>query len=907
MNKDLQSTISLAGSGKKVPAIKLIKENPELAALISKLNYSKQQSTYDAEGKRTIASPNALPFRAISSKISENISDTESMMQLLPEIELWSQILVSSILSPKDMVSTEIIFKSNNDFLPSNVTSAITNQIKEHLEKVYKIKPILPDILKDVLFLKGSHMVAVIPENALDQLINGQPKVVTESIHEFFGKDKFVNPQGFLGTSSVETSSRPNTALEALLVNTSNQQNIDREIKVNQASTGITVIDNTDVLKLPQLSERIRTQKINDLIPNRSLESISMTDRKLSSMIYKNHKANYSNFVSVPGSTATYRRSIGEPLIMKIPSEATIPVHIPGDPTKQIGFFILLDIDGNPVSKMTIDHQYGAITSRLTSTSSNNGSSDLQKSLIKRTEELMGTNTLNPNDFTNRVYVDYTVKAYNDLIEADLLNRLRNGVYGNAKLELASNQEIYRIMLARSLQNQNTQLLFIPAEMATYFALRFTDNGIGKSLLDEMKVLLSLRIILMFADTMSSIKNSIGRTGVAIKLDEADPDPSKTIEETIHEVTRSRQQLLPLGMNNPVDIVSWLQRAGYEFEFEGHPGLPDIKIDFSEKNSSYTKVDSDLSDNLRKISIMATGLNPETVDNGFNSEFATTVVANNILLSKRVLQIQEKFMPQVTNHIRQYLLSSQPLKDKIKNIIKENLSAIKEKLTVENYDEDQDENILVEQIFLDCSNTLELSLPSPNSITLTNQMDAFKNYMEALDECLNAYISDSFINETTAGEVANNITVFREVVKAYFLRNWLAENGMLSELSSITSKDENGEPMVDFFNEQSTHISALQVSLSKLLVKLQEPKEETNQELQDNGVSGEVTETSSDNETESSSEEEGGSEDELGDFNFDEDESGTEEESTEETEEKDSDTQEEPEKEESDSKDKEDK
>ncbi|NYW24484.1 hypothetical protein C6506_28745, partial [Escherichia coli] len=92
------------------------------------------------------------------------------------------------------------------------------------------------------------------------------------------------------------------------------------------------------------------------------------------------------------------------------------------------------------------------------------------------------------------------------------------------------------------------------------------------------------------------------------------------------------------------DLVNWIQRAGLQFSYENNPLIPEVKIDFENANLSHTVPDSDLEEELRKQTIIALGLPPETVDNGFNPEFATTVVNNNILLSKRVLIYQKTLL-----------------------------------------------------------------------------------------------------------------------------------------------------------------------------------------------------------------------------------------------------------------------
>ncbi len=68
-------------------------------------------------------------------------------------------------------------------------------------------------------------------------------------------------------------------------------------------------------------------------------------------------------------------------------------------------------------------------------------------------------------NFMSRESLDYSARVYGDMIQRDRLARLRNGVYGSG-VEIARREEVYRVMFARALAKQNSQLLFIPAELA---------------------------------------------------------------------------------------------------------------------------------------------------------------------------------------------------------------------------------------------------------------------------------------------------------------------------------------------------------------------------------------------------------------------------------------------------------
>src|SRR5690606_29056015 len=107
-----------------------------------------------------------------------------------------------------------------------------------------------------------------------------------------------------------------------------------------------------------------------------------------------------------------------------------------------------------------------------------------------------------------------------------------------------------------------------------------------------------------------------------------------------------------------------------------------------------------------------------------SAEFATTIVANNILLNKRVMQIQDKFIPLVTDNIRKVASNDGTLIGKLKDIVKSNLDKVTPNLGDVKIDENNEDTIisLLVQEFL---SNVEATLPRPDSITLDNQMAAY--------------------------------------------------------------------------------------------------------------------------------------------------------------------------------------
>jgi hypothetical protein len=839
--------IELAGSGKKFPVMQLVRQDPGTAATLAKLVPSHHPAQYNSDGNREPAQPNLYSFRNAAEQTAQNVNDAETVMQLLPDMELAQQILVSSVGSPKDMMSLELTYTPPEGLMAPDVSSAMIDRYRQHFEQVHKIKPMIPKILRDALFRTGSYAMAVIPENSVDEVINGQTRLTMESLSEEIYPDGTVRPLGLLGPSQKnrpDEERRPGLATESFddyTFGTSEGMGLVRfehgfEKPLPDADVFLTVTDNfKTVLKIPQINQKIREQRIFSAIGSRALESIGLgqteptrnvNDRELTGLLYRNRRYSYQPVATVKSQDQLDRRMVGNPMVMHIPSEAVIPVHVPGTPQNQIGFFVLLDQDGHPVVRQQMTDHYQQMAQRM-STSGNFPSAMLTK--VKTQMEGF--------DIYNKDHLDYSSRVYGDMVEQDLLARLRNGAYGNS-VEIGKREEIYRIMFARALARQHTQLLFIPIEFMTYFAFRFNKDGIGESLLDEMKVLNSLRTMLLFANVMAGIKNSIGRTEVKVKFDEDDPNPEKTLEITMHEIIRSRQNFLPLGVNSPAEVVDFITRAGFEFTYEGHPGMPDVSIDFGEKNSQYVKPDTELEDNLRKRAIMKTGVPPETIDAAYQPELATSVVTNNILLSKRVMQIQDEFHPQLAAHMRTHAMNSEELMEDMKSILRENfkklnitkddkkdarndqrsnamymkngIPIVDEKLIDKDASvSEEQEEFIIKQVLMDFIMNIEVSLPRPNSTTLANQLQELKNYTEALDTALDSWISDQFFVPEVAGDMAERVNVMKAVAKAYFVRQWMAENGMLTELSQLTTTDEDGDPVIDVFKMQADHIETL--------------------------------------------------------------------------------------------------
>lgn len=846
---------NLQKSGDNTPAVKFVRRDPKLAAALSKS--VKDDRTAGSFGDNNKLNDNLVysSLHSISSKRARRNSDAQAVLKLLPDIALAKLILTSCVLSPKDMMSTELRFLLPKNLLSPELASSVLNILNTYFVDKYDIKKYLSTILEEALFDKGSYPVAVLPESAIDDFINGKTSLSTENFRTLVTSDgKTFRPIGLLGSPkevnnsviqkiSLENFSTKNiyeSVDNNLMYDLSEIETIDERERY-KAEPFVSVTDNFSLLSLPKLASMKLIDDIESIyskhssgksnISTESLNLDKLKNKDLDNLLIRNRHFKSEQVASIRSELELNRKSIGEPLIMKLPTESVIPVHAPGDVRKQVGFFIILDQDGNPVEMPDGDHDYSNL-------SNTGGNGVISSNIIKR----IGAN-FNENNFVfnnqDQRHTSEAARIYGKIIEKDLINRLKNGVY-NSNYEIAGNEEIYRLMLSRTLAKKYTQLLYIPVEYLTYIAFKYSDDGLGKSLLDEAMTINTLRTVIMFSDLIGQIKNAIGRTRVTVNVPTNDPNPMKTIEKIMDDVVRVRTTNFPMTISNPNDIVEYLQRAGIEWQFEGHPGLPDLKIDYEQINSNYAKVDNELSENLKDASINHMGLTPEVVNNGLNQpDFATTIVANNVLLSKRVSIIQDTFTPQLSDHLRKVAKNSQSLNDSIKELITNSISKIKLKLedfideeTLKQLPEEAKDKILASKVINEIINGFYVELPKPDSVTLENQMQDLNNYLDGLDKVLDVYISDELFTPETSGDISNQISTIRNQLRAYYARKWLSDKGIFTEIAEIVGSDEDGKPLMDYPEIIKAHMETLSHTGINILTALKKVLDKTNKTIE---------------------------------------------------------------------------
>lgn len=837
--------------------------------LLAVLNTHVAPKTYQGQEKLSQAI-NIFDVAKTSDITTSAIMDARTVMQVHPELELAKQIVVTNILSPKDVMSTELNFTTDAELLGNDLANALLEIVSDHFENEYPFAEKLQGILGEALFLTGSKPFIVLPENSIDHLIN-KPEVTLEAFGE--SQVRAVVTQatenlGFVGGVSQTTTTAYAFESYGLFTVPNAQRNKTRTEEkdvtkdfLDEAS--ITLEDNFNILKLPLLRETLtRANTQNILYRQESAERVPEDKKvlldKLNKRLRTPRQFRQEAVRTVKTASQLSRPTRGHGLIMEPPAESMVPVLIPGTNTAA-AWLMLLDEQGYPLRNSVDTDRYKEISERLRKDSTNR--------IPDQIRQAYGQNgmSLNKDEDIKRFH-----RLWSTAMERDIKARIRNGV-NKGNVDIKVSPEMQKLMMARSLEGQNTRLLYIPAELVTYFAYDYNEYGIGVSLIERNKIISGLRTILRFNDTYAAVKNATNNTVLNITLDEKDTDPARTVEDLVYGFIGVNTRSFPLGVGSPADILEFIQKAGVSVNVEGNTNYPATKMIVEDKGRNIVRPDNDLNDSLRKDHLMGLQLTPEMVDLSMGTDFASTAANSNIMFGKRMMGFQDTTCEHIEDHATKVINNSSILKTNLLKKIKEHLQELPEAAKEiisdgENLGED-DYIVKIYDIFL---STLKANLPKPDYNSIETLSDGFGKYMDGVDKALDILFDDSNAYGIAKNKLAEEIKYLRACYRGMAARKWMVENGYMTDL--LRTGDDDPEAW-EVLKSELTDFTNLTAKLAKDLAL--ETRDEDKKLQSDTDKLDKLREAAGEPEAtpmESSdySSDSGGSDNEFGDFSMDE-------------------------------------
>lgn len=811
-------------------------------SVVSKLVGENDPKRFDRDKKKDNAIDADMSYiKAISDDTALSVAEASSMIDALPDLELSKLIIVSSILSPNDMISNKLIYGCSTGMF-KDVTPRLVEVIERHFNDTYKIKKYLPEMIGKAIFTDGSYPQIVLPESSIDALINNNLEITAESFNK--GIVKATESLGIIGNPTnkiksanevkrVKTAVRPSdtknrgtVSFESLTNNNHSPSEFDNVLGNESFMTTIT--DNPSALRIPRLVDRVRHQSVmskyaayavsNETYSSTLRKVIAESDasKKTVGQLYPNRKVAHEKTLALTDPSMLENATVGNPVVLTPPSEAVIPVYEPGDPSHHVGYFIVLDETGNPVGASAHQDQFKSMNTFSSSTdgSISAGSGSGGSSLTAQYNNMAGiTSSISNGETDNSAFNPVkSAELYGAIIENELIERLENGTYSD-KLTISKATEIYRMMFTRACMSMKTQLIYVPSEFVTYHAYDYKRNGTGRSLLERTKAIGSLRMINMMAKAMASIKSSINLRKLNIVVDADDPNPLKTVEQRIHDFMIATKAEFPIGQMNFADISESLQKAGISVNVTGSERLPDTSMDVDYRTNAVAGPNEEYDNMLQRQQIMGFGIPPDAVNSATEMQFATSIVTYNFLSAKINLMRQEITCENVSDFMQKYSRYSKPIIDNLERVIEENRALIDANELLKQY-----HSRALALVFI---NHIEISLPAADLTKFDAEMEAYDKYEQGLDKVLDAFVAEDMFSAEIVGEkIAEKMTAIKPVIKNYFLRQYLTKNNIMPELFELIATGEHEATEFDLFEQFEGYMDSILPTFRKFILRM---------------------------------------------------------------------------------------
>lgn len=778
------------------------RQDAQVRAIAQKL-VSRNQFT--DKGREKQSSIPKQELNVVTGTLMNNIRNIRAIKRNLPEVETIQEILVSSILSPHDLVNEELVWTVGGT-LPNDLSSALMTIVKDHFVSDYRINDKLSKMLGNALFDRGSHILAIFPESAIDDIIHSRTGASIESIHQTLAttidtKTNAFKGSGYLGRGYLTKQKEKKTAQEKPRFALENYYTpslakpVSNTVEQDIIPGLLRVIDNRDIIKAPLIKRMVSETLIRRQEEVYSAEAVIFnpaTDldevRKTSAVneLYGEVKVkSYDSVAVINDRDRTSRKSIGHPMVLDLPHECCMPVFTPGNPEDHIGYLILLDQLGNPV---TFASERGNLENAQANWSSAKSGQSTQvngtTTIITQTLNDLSNAMGKPDTRINEMTYDQLAKFYTEIVEKDLVMRFTDGVYGD-HIQISRPEEIYQIMLARALAGSLTQILYIPASLVTYIAFYYNDIGIGESLITKAETIAALRIATMYANNVAVVKNAVGTRQIKVNMDDDEEAPDELIAKIVNRYLETNSMTTLFHSFDPAKIEQALMRSGIELIVEGNEGFESTSVEVEYKQGDRPMIDSDYEERQRKDFASALQVPSTMLEDSENADFAAEIFTKNALYRKRNRVRAVRFNECMRDFVEKYVLHDGTLIAEMSKVIRRHANNLSDDLLEEM--REQKSTVPCIQAFL---RDLEVGIPLSELDANEISADVWKREKERIENYVEVLFSDStmkyLIGEETEPEkfkeVRENIV---DIVKSYFLMKWIRDNNAFPEYDEL--------------------------------------------------------------------------------------------------------------------------
>jgi hypothetical protein len=796
------------------------------------------QPNVQQQAGRTTRDGSPIPEDADISKIfkaaSNSVRDARNILKSSPELCMGIDIYIAGLLSPNDISEPDLNIICPVSIEVDSIKSQMLDVIKKWAKEEYKIDERLKNWIYRAKFLAGAVPLAIVPLTEIDDIINESDKSKKKTALESYDSDthfenNFYKPTGLLGpgrhsklkgtskrsvfqTLKMESVDNDQSGLYSNRVVISNEEisklKANENIKgseIIQALENVFIHDNVEVFKLPLITQAAARRSVAKRYSplhrlaamedgNTETKQNPASSKRLQlenggELVYPNRHFSLTEVVNV--KSRDIYDNFGHPLVIELPYDSAVPITPPGLPENHLLYVIPLDSAGNPLTAPEEDEYHPDSVDLGLQTSSG----------ILGTQMLSQLGDASVDGLSNLrqgVVQNASQRLFNSFLEADLKERLKNGLYSGLELDVKLTGVFAEMMWKRSLAGMQTQFLIIPTELLTYIAFEYNEYGLGESKLSKHKNLAVIASTVQVANALAAINNAIQHKKVTIAFDDDELDAFDTSEKIQQHIVRSQHANALFSSSNTQDQLNHILNSGFHFMYEnGNGNFPGTSVDIEYLNREAALIDNDYMDGINRRLIMLSGVSPEIVDMSQEVEFAQTYITGHMLRAQQATVEQKMFCKNLTKFIQSFSLNSAIIIQELVRVVEKARKANDGPLTKTKTSTAD----LIEEFI----ESIETSLPKPDTTKLKAQMENLDSHEQFIDKVIEYHFNDPMFASDEVGEkVGGKLEFLKASWKSSYMRGILQNNNLIPDHFNFMYGDLDQEDRVDPLTEAET-------------------------------------------------------------------------------------------------------
>ena len=543
-------------------------------------------------------------------------------------------------------------------------------------------------------------------------------------------------------------------------------------------------------------------QKYLDDNACKNIESIFQFKDKTSvdqqeSQAYRN-KRDYAPIIDLTEHITNYKSQKSYPFTLDLPTEAVIPVCIPGSHTDHLGYFVLIDQFGHPIeaSMYLVGDNNCSISGRINKAyTAMYGEVPTDSGIKSPLTSFNGTVGRNIQNHQKRSLQ----RVFNYILDGMLRNTVEHAC-GISDMNFGTYDTIAACMLSRLLEKKETKLVFVPRKYITYMAFNYhTHNGTGKSKLEDILFIESLKVSMMVANVLATMKNAVPYRKAELTLNKEQRNPQNVIM-ALRSAIAEKERVLPSIY--PSVVAQQIISQNTSVKVNG-PQTGDFSFNVEDDKRDLPTIDTDFLDKLDNMTITGLGAPVSAINEVAEVQYAKSVATTNIFFAKTISRDQNILTEHTKNHIRMHASLSSTILYQIAAIIgnkndktsentelKTNVSSmIKPEQLVKQNDTvigilgkqiSQDDFIKVMRIL----DTIEVTLPAPIVAPDQAHYDMLDGSIKLINDYVDAIYPDDTI-PSDYSELSNTLKVVKASIKSKAQRELANQLGMGTTMKLI--------------------------------------------------------------------------------------------------------------------------